>query len=489
LHHQQTERQQMKDNTDGLIEINEITKQLTTDLHNQQTERRNVKDKTDDLIEINEITKLLASYHKVDFQSQLERSDGQVTLFIGISGAGKSTIAQFLAGNKKLESKSEPGSYDFYVSDGNETIGESTISSKTWLPELVEIPNRNMHPLLDCPGFLDTRSNIHEIATSVFTKNVLQNVKLVKIAVITSHHAVRKGLDRTYFTSMLTNLADFIKCIDKYENSISLIVNKVDNQPYIDEFNNIALVSDAEMIKQIASFITDVQLELKNSKIPANSTRDRIMEIFLTKTNGQYSNISIMRRPDRAGYLHEIKLLQAQKADIESLIFQRLTYGVCDPNDFGLTLSAEAQFSVFKTEEKMRSEIQAGLNIICETILQRYQFITRPHFSDCFPLLGPKSPFLSEMHQTIRNIDSRNKQNFEITKLFDWFDIVETDETVRIKEKLLETFEEYDFLADIVHIDSNDYEKFFYHFSNLRSNLERMLEFFQMNCFYRSECF
>jgi energy-coupling factor transporter ATP-binding protein EcfA2 len=448
-----------------------------------------MSDNIDNLIEINEISKLLESYKQNDFKNLLKKSNGQVTLIVGLSGAGKSTISQFLANNQKLMSKSEAGSYDFFISDNNNTISESTITSKTWLPSLVHVKNRQSHPLLDCPGFLDTRSNLHEIATSVFTKNVMKNVEKVKIVVITSHHAVRKGVDRSNFTDLLTNLAGFVKQIGKYEKSIALVVNKVENQPIIDESKNITLVSDAEIIKQIALFIAEVKMELKDSLAPESATRDKMLEIFLHQKDEQYSNIKILRRPDKTGYLHEIELLQDQKLDIEKLIFKKLDYAACDADDFGMPLSEGARLSAYKTEEKIRSEIQAKITFMCESIVQKYNSITKPHFSDFFPILGPKRKQITDVKKMIKKIESRNNENFHITKLFDWFSVGAIPELMNTKEELLKIFHDYEFLGSIVNIQSNDYQKFFFQFDSLGKSLSRILEQFEGSCCYCGCCF
>jgi energy-coupling factor transporter ATP-binding protein EcfA2 len=444
-------------------------------------------DNTDDLIEIQEISKLLDAYQESDFQTNLAKFNNEITLIIGISGSGKSTVAHFLANNPKLEAKSAQGSSDFYVSDNNENIGVSTITSKTWLPIIVPIPHRQDQAFLDCPGFLDTRSNLHEIATSIFIKNVMKCIKRVKIVVITSHHAVRQGVDRTKFTSLLTNLVGFVKSVEKYVASIALVVNKVENQYSFPDFQ---LVSDEEMVQQIAGFINDVQQELRNAiQTPENRARDRMLDIFLTKTQGQYTNLGILRRPDRPGLLKDLEILKQQKSDLEDLIYSRLVFSPCDPDNFGLPLSAGALLAVHKTEEKMRSEIQDRISFMCDAVLKKYNFIVQSHFLDCIPFLGPKRPLIAEVLAIIAQIESRTPENFQVTMIFDWFDVDDIDEVARTREELLRLFHDYDFLGSIVAISSNDYRKFFFLFESLRKNLKAMLQEFDRTVCYSVHCF
>jgi hypothetical protein len=108
--------------------------------------------------------------------------------------------------------------------------------------------------LADCPGFGDTRGARYDIAAPVFTQQLLAKSKKMKIMVTVAHPAVRKGIDRTGFTNLLSHLVHFIKDIDKYADSIGLLVTKVENQ-YMEDVNGKPEYDAGNMIiNEIGSF-------------------------------------------------------------------------------------------------------------------------------------------------------------------------------------------------------------------------------------------
>jgi energy-coupling factor transporter ATP-binding protein EcfA2 len=132
----------------------------------------------------NEIYQLISDGEKkIDGNSFKE-----VILFVGITGSGKTTLTQFLAGdNDKLfsvavdeETADETG--EFLIID-NDKISNSTITSKTLYPEAI-VDADTHEVLVDCPGFSDTRSTNYDIAATIFTKYLIDNVNAVKVVLV-----------------------------------------------------------------------------------------------------------------------------------------------------------------------------------------------------------------------------------------------------------------------------------------------------------------
>jgi energy-coupling factor transporter ATP-binding protein EcfA2 len=432
-------------------------------------------------VEIQKVRDVIGVYQKNDFGKLLKPYKNQATLVIGISGTGKSTLCQLLAGSVDLRSKSEPDSYDFFITDDDNNISDSTITSKTYMPILVPVQKKAV--MLDCPGFLDTRSHFHEIATSVFIKNVMEHIKSVKILVVTSHHAVRKGVDRTAFLNLLNNLVGFVKSLQNYKSSIALIVNKVELQV---NPATMKLVSDEEILRQIIAFLNEVRTELRISE--KTSPRVELLNVLLSQDGGEYRKIGILRRPTKAGLLTDIEEMVEQKANLEDLLNKNLLYSTCDAADFSVSLSEGAKLCIYKTEEILRNDIHEHLTTICDAILGYFKKYDNAHWSDVFPLLGPKRLMIKQINKLITKIGDHNNEDFEVTQLFDWLN-VEQYELASVEEELHSLFFDYDFLASVVDTSRNDHKKFFPQLAALRKELNMLVAKFKAKCCYCACCF
>jgi energy-coupling factor transporter ATP-binding protein EcfA2 len=432
-------------------------------------------------VDIDEVRDVISVYQQEDFGKSLKLYNNKTTLVLGLSGAGKSTLCQLLAGNPDLKSENETDSYEFFITDGDATISDSTITSKTFLPTLVPVPKKAV--LLDCPGFLDTRSHLHEIATSVFIKNVMEHIKSVKILVVTSHHAVRKGVDRSAFVNLLNNLVGFVKSVENYKNSIALVVNKVENQ-----VNPVTMehVTDDEIRKQAVAFLNEVRTELNTTE--KTSPRVELLNILLSQESGEYRRIGILRRPTQAGTLTGIEAMIDQKTKIEIQLNKSLSYSECDAKDFGMPLSEGARLCIYKTEEILRNDIQERLTILCDTILEYFMKINDSHWSDFCPLLGPKRLKIKQINRLITKIGARNNEDFKVTQLFDWLH-VERYELIKVQDELRDIFFDYDFLASVVDTERNDHKKFFSQLASLRKALKNLMGNFKSKCCYCACCF
>jgi energy-coupling factor transporter ATP-binding protein EcfA2 len=438
-----------------------------------------IGNESDGGVDIEKVRNVISSYQRNDFGKLLKPFNNKATLVIGLSGVGKSTLCQLLAGNPDLKSESEPDSYDFFITDGNITISDSTITSKTYMPTLVPVVNNAA--LLDCPGFLDTRSNLYEIATSVFIKNVMDHIKSVKILVVTSHHAVRKGVDRSAFLNLLNNLVGFVKSVQNYKHCIALVVNKVEIQVQA----NMQLVPDEDVIKQAAAFLNQVRTEIQASD--KTSSRVELLDIFLSQENDGYPKIGILRRPTQGGHLNDIEAMTKQKVQLQVLL-KNLSYSSCNRSDFGMPLSEGARLCVYKTEEALRNEIQKRMTTICDTILGYYMEINEAHWSDIFPLLGPKRLMIRQINRLIIKIGVHDDEDFKVTQIFEWLHVQKYDLT-KVEEELYDIFFDYDFLTDVVDTNRNDHNKFFPQLRSLRKALKKLMVSFKSKCCYCSFCF
>ncbi|GFT70513.1 uncharacterized protein NPIL_152991 [Nephila pilipes] len=335
----------------------------------QSTEDKSVMIKTTfDLLKDGETKIKLSEEHK------------SVILILGNTGSGKSTFTQWIAGdNSKLIAKEvREGTGEFIIVDNNR-IGNSTIKSKTVFPELV-IDAKTNSAYYDCPGFSDT-STANDIATTYFIKKVVDNADSVKIIFLVSYPSVRKGVDRLDFMKLVRHATDLVKDIDKFRNSISLVVTKVDNQ-FVKQGKTFNLVGSDKVIEAIADFLREVEQDLDRMKL--DPAKDRIfleraikfVSVLLERDGDRYSRIGIFRRPDEPGPLSNIALLQDGKQHIEIIIHEILRYTKKDNDDFGYTVSERSKNDIGDLVESINKSIWCDVNTIANEIDEYHRNLT-----------------------------------------------------------------------------------------------------------------
>lgn len=314
--------------------------------------------------EIQDILDLLQSGDK-----KIEYATHQdVMLLLGNTGAGKSTFTQFMAGdNNNLESvEILPGLGDYYIKDisGKKISGTATITSHTIFPELVLDTEANV-AFYDCPGFSDTRSAAHDIAATYFTKKVIDSAKSIKLVFIVNYSAVKTSNDRLDFMLLVKHAVKMIKNIDKFKDSIALIVTKVD--PY----KKNKIVPDEIIIRSIAQFLKGARDELKTNQ-KFNKNEIKFIDIFLAKEGEYYTKIGILKTPDDAGLLSNISLMQNCKKPIKKILHENLQFCVQDEVDFGFTISAASKNDVHTLEEKINENVASEIVNLGREIEKHY---------------------------------------------------------------------------------------------------------------------
>jgi energy-coupling factor transporter ATP-binding protein EcfA2 len=350
-----------------------------------------------------------------------------VILLIGITGSGKSTVAQFLNNNENLTAVKRNGAYLFV--DGNK-ISDSTTISKTLIPELIPVIGTDF-VVADCPGFSDTRSVSHDIAATIFTNRLLKQVKNVKIVLVISHHALMQGIDRVAFTDTLGHIVEFIKNVPKYQQSIGLIVTKVENQmrENEDEEGNITytLIPDYEMKENIIGFLQNVKNELQmDENIARQQKKIELIDIILSKTLKNSSKIEIFRKPVKVGAVTVNKLFQMEKAAIQKLLFEEMIYTEANQTDFGISVSADSKVVTGVMTASVKEQLKKTFNQVCDSMLYEFKTITEINktYEQQYSLREALNKFL-DIHRMMKSlieddfqisdfVNTLNSSNFEV---------------------------------------------------------------------------
>lgn len=300
----------------------------------------------------------------------------QVILIVGRSGVGKTPFAKWLTINNTLlmsEQLDEGGPFLMIDTDGK--IGTSITQSATIFPDLYQ---KEGVYYCDFPGFRDTRGVSFGLATTYFIKKVVDNARSVKILLMVDYDSVKLGGSRDGFTTILNEFNDFIKDIDKFRDSVAMIVTKVPRLSNDDDSDDDGprYLSDDEIISGIGKFMKKVRGELSNNTINANANnkkKEKAVEIIDILLENNLSRIGVFRYPNRRARFSELKLLHPGKDRIEKIISSELVFTDSTANDFGYTISDESKIEVGELlDEIIRNKLVIYMSNVCVGIKEFY---------------------------------------------------------------------------------------------------------------------
>lgn len=296
------------------------------------------------------------------------------TLVMGNTGAGKTTVVQIMAGNSnKLNAVLGPGNRLVIMDTGNR-IGLPSTVSKTLIPELITTETNSMN-FYDNPGFDDTRGPLLDIAANFFMNEVSSRAKYVKLLFIVTHSSVKIGNDRTGFDLLANHVAQFVKNLNKYQNSFALIVNKVDSYNSRGQF-----LSDKIVMEEIIEFLKTFYETLHDSleTLDPSSYNTTLAKISFVKSllqtdksTGEYKRIWFIRTPMKCGSLAKSEMMIYTMHNLTKIHNELIFTKVDRENDFGFTLKPA---TILKTTEYMQSINQKMANLVNQEAIKLLNF-------------------------------------------------------------------------------------------------------------------
>lgn len=304
-------------------------------------------------------------------EAQLEYSEKKdVILMLGNTGAGKSTLTSLITDVELFSiAIGDEDSGEFIIIDKDEKIsGISTTQSKTIVPDLM-IENGNV--FYDCPGFTDSRGVTHDISVTYLIQKVIRHAESVKLVFTISYSSVKNGAgDRNDFMELVKHAINLVKNVDKYQNSIALVVTKVENK-YTKKGGQLIPVGDKSLIAGIAKFLQQVKTGLTTEygdKTISNEDRALIgkklkfVDTLLEMDNrDEYTRIQILRLADEAGPVKDLPMLQMEKSSIKVMIHQHIQFVRKDNADFGYAISHESKSSVQDLLLRIHNDLRRDL--------------------------------------------------------------------------------------------------------------------------------
>lgn len=148
-----------------------------------------------------------------------------ITVVLGTTGGGKSTLINYLVGSKI---------HVRWDQDQQEAILEIPkpimkvchgLDSCTFAPEFYEDKTQNL-VYLDCPGFLDSKGVVHEILNALSIQKAIKCASKVNFIVTVTEAAISTRVGITELKSTIDSLESFAKDFEKFQDSILLVITK-----------------------------------------------------------------------------------------------------------------------------------------------------------------------------------------------------------------------------------------------------------------------
>lgn len=329
-----------------------------------------------------EILKLFESISENEKYSHTAK--GNVIIFLGCTGDGKSTLTQFLAEDPGLRSEGQYGQYTIADDTGRIGAAGATIHSKTIQPNLVPYGGPdNPAFIMDCPGFHDTRSSFTDVVCTILTKKALSFCPKVKLILVINEFGVRKGGSRNAFVELVKHTFEFVKNFEKFKDSVALFVTKVMRVVDEDKDGNFHSQPDEHFVMRIREFLEDTRKTIQEQENVSNEKQTDYANVLTlislllqdTKESHGIPRICIFRCPSKKGYLRDMPDFKKCQSTMNNMIRNILQFTQVKEADFGYSLSAESKVEINNAVEDIIKKVILPVKSIMKRIQNGYDSI------------------------------------------------------------------------------------------------------------------
>lgn len=301
------------------------------------------------------------------------KSKQNVTVIMGRRDDGKTTLSLLLTDREMDGVRVSPVNDEYLTADPGKLI-KITSESKRMFPALMIDESNNM-TYYDWTGFEDPRGIEYDALVSHLMQNLTKSENLVKFIFVIPHSAVKPA-----FLDFANHVTSLIKDVDKYKNSIAIVVTKARNCECHD--TNLT-ENDENEVKSIAG-----SLEAKKSAMEKSIKEGRqsdqynykqiikFINVLLLKKNENYQRIRILRRPDRTGSVMKMPALQDEKVAIR-LMIKNLKYVKPGNDDFGYAISYSTKNKIFNATSEIFDLLKMDAKNIGSDIKKTYMTLEK----------------------------------------------------------------------------------------------------------------
>lgn len=236
---------------------------------------------------------------------------------------------------------------DYIIFDKNDLIGNQSTISHTLIPNLLIDASHTSY--YDCAGFEDSRSVAHDISVTYLIRKLLNNVNSVKFLFTIPMWSVRVGGEKLEFKKLLRHATNLIIDIDRYKDSIALVVTKTDKPANRNKTN------DDTKIKNVAKFLNDLKKDLEDDD--SKEKKLKFIEALLKKKDDKYERIRIHRLVAETGPLKDMPVQEDEKRAIKNMVYQNIQYQNIRSDDFGYSISSQTNLQIVDLLEELQQQI------------------------------------------------------------------------------------------------------------------------------------
>lgn len=219
------------------------------------------------------------------------------------------------------------------------------------------------------PSFSESRNITTEVATTFFTKQLIESAQSVKLVFVIDH----ASLQTTDIVKLAQEASTLLKHIDHYKLSISLVATKVKE---FTEINGQRQPSpDNVVISSIGNYLQNLVVELRTTEGRNSSTEKCIefLETLLQSSEGVYTRIGVFRRPEKAGLLSEMPSMVQGRASIRKVVLENTEYAKIRSDDFGHTLSDSYRGQVVDLAQQISQNISGTVKKLGNVIENHFK--------------------------------------------------------------------------------------------------------------------
>lgn len=234
------------------------------------------------------------------------------------------------------------------------------------------------------PGWNRTMSGEQgiDITTAYFNHRMLNFASAIKIVFVVSYerfkdcdiknkdqygakHAKREAYgNRQYLRDLTANAINWMKNIDKFSESISLVVTNVDDADTDDEhvINFIARVMN--LVKADFAYEPKYNHNITHQQKEANDRKIEFIESMIQMSGLRYEKIGILRITNQTGSVTELPWLQNEKKSISFNIHNNMKYAENGITDFQFPFSTEARKIIPELFEEVKKRLISDVSNI-----------------------------------------------------------------------------------------------------------------------------
>lgn len=269
-------------------------------------------------------------------QNQLKSvANRNVTLVIGIDEIEKSLLIQYAAGDnsqlKSVAGNEEGTEYQIYGGYNPENDSTAGSALDSGVPRMIVDEGENVW--CDWLVSKQIRNTTEEITSTFLKRGLVEQAGGVKFALAVNCMVFINELD-----ALLTHVMTLINDVDRYKNSVALVVTKVPQHWRKAEWS---LETFEQSVKNsTVKFLRKHRSDLENSKM--NYEKIQLIDAVL---DGE-AKISVFWRPNAAGAFNTIDEMVYGRRQIRESILEQTPSVKCEQNDFDFPLSEPAQIIV-----------------------------------------------------------------------------------------------------------------------------------------------